>query len=463
MTSLSIISNVTLVTMDAARRIIVDAGLVWSGARILAVGKADDLAMRYPAARRFDGGGGLVCPGFIDAHNHSAHFLTKGLLDDVPLEQRWRTRLYPFECAVSEEESYWGAMGTFGEQLLHGTTCIGDPGSAHPGAAARAASDAGIRAVISGMITDTFDPSRPLDDTVEYSVTGMAAYSERLFDELDGMGDGRVKVAYGLWTGSTVSDELCTRILDLCLRRGATLHAHLATREADNDDALRRFGVRAVERYRRLGVLGPHFLGAHAGAIDDDEAQQIAASGASIVHCPSASMMGGFGCIAHGRFPELAAAGVNLALGSDAASISRFLDMPRLMYLAACAHKDVRRDSSLMGAHVAFEMATLGGARALGLQDTVGSLEPGKQADFVLLQTNGIEWQPRPWLNPVANLVYSSGGYRVDTVFVAGKAVVAEGQLQDAAWPGRFERIRAAATTANQRAHLPLEQVWPIH
>jgi cytosine/adenosine deaminase-related metal-dependent hydrolase len=174
-------------------------------------------------------------------------------------------------------------------------------------------------------------------------------------------------------------------------------------------------------------------------------------------------MFGGFGCITHGKFPELIAAGVNVALGSDAASISRFLDLPRLMYLAACAHKDVRRDSTAMGAHLAMEMATLGGARALGLQDRIGSLEPGKQADFVLLRTDGIEWQPRPLLNPVAHLVYSSGGHRVDTVAVAGRILVRSGNLLVRDIEELMPKIRQAAHDAVVRAGLPQQQIWPVH
>lgn len=462
MNSTSLVTNVTVVTMGPRREIIEDGALAWSGDRILAVGKARDLARDFASATRIDGDGALLCPGFVDAHNHGAHFLTKGLLDDVATVERWRTRLYPFECSVSEDETYWGAMGTYAEHLLHGTTCVGDPGSPYPAAVARAADDAGMRVVLTGTITDTFDPLRPLQSDTEPTAAGMAAYNDRLHREFDGFAEGRVRVAFGLWSGSTASDELCTRIRDLAQRRGAVIHGHLATRESDNADAQQKHGCSAVERYHRLGVLGANFVGAHAGAISDKDVDLLAASGASITHCPSASMLGGFGCIAHGKFPELAAAGVNLALGSDAASISRFLDMPRLMYLAACGHKDARRDATVLGAHRAMEMATVGGARALGLQDAIGSLEAGKQADFILLRTDGIEWHPRPSLNPIANLVYSSSGCRVDTVVVAGRTVVSRGELLTRPLRELMAQVRAAADSAVARAGLPQQQVWPV-
>jgi cytosine/adenosine deaminase-related metal-dependent hydrolase len=461
MKSGQVIFNATVVTMNHQREIVADGAVAWQGQRIVAVGKARDLLSRFPDFERIDGNGGLLTPGFVDAHVHSAHFLMKGLLDDMALEARWKTRLYPFEQAVSSEEIYWGASGTFAEQLLHGTTCAGDPGCAYPHAVARAAEQAGNRVALTGAVADDHDPMRPLAGA-KGGVQGALDDSRRLFDELDGAADGRVRVTCGLWNPSTVSDALCEGVRDLAESRGAIIHGHLATRTADNLDSLARHGCRAVERYRRLGLLGPRFTGAHAGAIDAADVETLAVTGSNIVHCPSASMLGGFGCIAHGRFPELVAAGVNVALGSDAASISRFLDLPRLMYLAACAHKDARRDAQVMGAHVAMEMATLGGARALGLEDQIGSLEPGKQADWVLLRTDGIEWQPRADLNPVANLVYSSGGHRAHCVAVAGRIVVRDGRLVSLDVEELLTRTRSASDAVIARAGLSERSVWPL-
>jgi cytosine/adenosine deaminase-related metal-dependent hydrolase len=150
----------------------------------------------------------------------------------------------------------------------------------------------------------------------------------------------------------------------------------------------------------------------------------LVAGGVKAVHCPSASMLGGFGVIAHGTFPEMCNAGLTVALGSDAGAISRFLDLVRVMYLAACAHKDARIDPTVLGAHAAFEMATVGGARALLWSDRVGSLEPGKAADIVVFETDGLDWHPNPLRNPVANLVYSASGTSASTVIVDGVPVM---------------------------------------
>ena len=136
------------------------------------------------------------------------------------------------------------------------------------------------------------------------------------------------------------------------------------------------------------------------GAIDENELEIVREAQVKICHCPSASMLGGFGCISHGRFPELVEAGVTVTIGTDAGAISRFLDMVRVMYLAACAHKDARVDPEVMGARKAFEMGTIDGARGLLWDDEIGSLEPGKRADLAIVSTNSLEWQPRPAQNP---------------------------------------------------------------
>lgn len=453
--------NALVVTMDAKRTIINDGAVAIHQGRIRDVGKSQALLARYPHAKHMDMRGGLLTPGLVDAHNHSAHFLTKGLLDDIESSRRWRDYLYPFESSVNEEEIYWGALGTFAEMLLHGTTSAMDPGCSHPEAVIRAADRIGIRSGVTALVSDVHDPVRPLIKAGQDVLDGGLARNEKLFLDYHGSSEGRIQVAFGLWSDSTVTDDLCVKVRRLAEHHSAMIHGHLASKPRDNDVSLERWGARAVERYDKLGVLGPNFAGVHMGAINDDDVALIQASGMNVVHAPSASMLGAFGCIAHGKFPELVQAGVNVALGTDAASISRFLDMPRVMHLAACAHKDARRDAEIMGAHRAMEMATLGGAKALGLSDSIGSIDIGKQADLVLFRMDGWEWQPRPTHNPVANLVYSSGGHRVDTVIVNGKIVVRSGRLMEIDEQELRQHLPRYSATAVKRAGIVEQTVWP--
>jgi 5-methylthioadenosine/S-adenosylhomocysteine deaminase len=462
MSQISLLCNATVVTMARDRRIITDGAVAYRGDRIIGVGKTDDLISRFPSAVRRPLNGALVTPGLIDAHNHPAHFLTKGLLDDCETGLRWRTRLYPFESSVQEEEVYWGSLGTFAEMLLHGTTCVSEPGCYQPIGIARAVEKSGIRGLMTGVVTDSLDINRPFAENIRPSAKVACEMNERLYEQFNGSADGRLRVAFALWSNNSVSDDLARLIVAAAERRGAVIHGHLSTRESDNELSVKTYGLRSVDRYRNLGVLQSRFVGAHAGAINDSDVDAIAAAGASIVHCPTASMFGAFGCISRGRFPELIEAGVPIAIGSDAASISRFLDMPRIMYIAACAHKDIRMNAEVIGAHRAMEMATVNGARALGMQDEIGSLEEGKQADIAVFRTDGIEWQPRPLYNPVANLVYSSGGYRAETVVVAGRTLVDGGKLLHLDIHELMERTAAASASATARIDLHETPVWPV-
>jgi len=152
-----------------------------------------------------------------------------------------------------------------------------------------------------------------------------------------------------------------------------------------------------------------------------------------------------------------------LSLGTDAAAISRFLDLVREMYVVACAHKDVAIDAEVMGAHKAFEMATIEGAKALLCADEIGSLEAGKRADLVLVRTDGLEWYPRPQINPVANLVYSSSGAAADSVMVNGQWLMRGRKLLTIDEPLLKQKVTQYAAEAARGANIPEEQRWPVH
>jgi cytosine/adenosine deaminase-related metal-dependent hydrolase len=174
-------------------------------------------------------------------------------------------------------------------------------------------------------------------------------------------------------------------------------------------------------------------------------------------------MFGGFGCIAHGKFPELVENGVRVVLGTDACAISRFIDMVRIMYLVSCAHKDVKADPTVIGAHKAMEMATVDAAKALAWEDEIGSLEVGKLADIVIADASGIEWQPNPMDLPVANLVYSGNGSCVRTVIIDGRIVMEDRQFIMIDETDFAARAGAHARTIFARLGFEPRTVWPVH
>jgi 5-methylthioadenosine/S-adenosylhomocysteine deaminase len=457
-----LIAGSIVVTMDQQRRIIVDGGVLVNGNRIAEVGNAADLASRNPHADVIDAKGCLISPGFIDAHNHPAHFLSKGLLDDVEIGKRWAKLLYPFDTGIDGEHCYWGSVGTFAEMLLNGTTCFNDPGGFHPAETVRAATDIGIRGIVTRSVSDLHDPNRPTPDRLLGTPDDIIGSLKRLHDDYHGSADGRIRIWLGLRSSIATSDQICRKVADEADRLGVGIHAHLAVTPNETAQSLAKWGKRPVARFGDLGLLRPNLLAVHMGAIEQQEVDILARQGVRVIHCPSASMFGSFGCIAHGLFPEMVAAGMTIGLGSDAASISRFLDLVRVMYLAACAHKDARYDAEVMGAHKAFEMATIDGARALMWNDEIGSLEPGKLADITLVEMSSLEWQPRPLFNPVANLVYSSGGHAVRSVMVDGRWVVRDRQLLTMDDKTIREGTSRAAADVVAKIRLPAEQRWPV-
>lgn len=460
---MQLIAGGAVVTMDRSRSIILDGAVAVSDGRIVETGKREALLARYASASLVDARGMLIIPGLIDGHNHPAHYLTKGLLDDIATPRRWATRLYPFDVSVTAEQSYWGSMGTFAEMIRNGTTCISDPGSYQPEATIKAALDIGMRACVTRSTRDISDPMRPTPDDMNGSAADAIKKLDDLYAEWHGAGEGRIRIWYGLRTSANTSDELCKLVKAGADKRGVGIHVHLAVNPAETAEVQKKFGMRPVERFRRLGLMDANLYAVHMGAIDDAEVELVVKTGTKICHCASASMFGAFGCIAHGKFIELTAAGATLSLGTDAAAISRFLDLVREMYVVACAHKDVAIDAEVMGAHKAFEMATIEGAKALLWDDEIGSLEAGKRADLVLVRTDGLEWYPRPLLNPVANLVYSSTGDAVDSVMIDGRWVMRQRKLLTIDEAQLKQRVVQNATDAARGAKIPEEQRWPVH
>ena len=306
---------------------------------------------------------------------------------------RWQERVWPYEATLTAEETMVSSTGTFLEMIKNGTTCFCDPGTLEPEAVAKAAERTGIRGIVARMTWDVPDAAAPSefnDDTATALARG-----EECVQRCAGLADGRVNAWFSLVRADHVSDSLIRDIKRRADALGVGIHAHLSTTRGQVEAAIRQWGKTPVARYRDLGAIGPNMHLVHMGAITDDDVTILQEFDPSVCHCPSASMFGGFGCIAHGKFPELVENGVRVVLGSDACAVSRFIDMVRIMYLAACAHKDVKADPTVIGAHKAMEMGTIDGAKALMLDHEIGSLETGKLADIVIADAGSMEWQPR--------------------------------------------------------------------
>ncbi len=241
---------------------------------------------------------------------------------------------------------------------------------------------------------------------------------------------------------------------------GAGLSAHMSPVEADPEWYLANTGRRPIEHLAELGVLGPHVSLTHAIHLDDHEVELVAQAGVNIAHCPMSALKGAYGATSHGKFPEMSALGINIMLGTDGANNGNAADLMRVMFLVAGLFKDARRDPKAFPAQEALTMATLNGARGMGLADQIGSIEAGKKADLVLHDTDRPEW--RPLLNVVNQMVWSADGRGVHTVFVDGVKVVSDYHCTRVDEEAMYARAEVLGRALCERAGLKAVNPWPV-
>lgn len=273
-------------------------------------------------------------------------------------------------------------------------------------------------------------------------------------------GDALVAAWPSLVGHQTNTDEIWRFATELARANRVGVTAHMSPADMDPQWYLENTGRRPVTHLAELDALGPHLVLTHAVHLDETEVALLAESGSNVCHCPMSALKGAYGATAVGRFPEMADAGVNLALGTDGANNGNTADMMRPMFLVAGLFKDARRDATRFPAHEALEMATLNGARALGMESEIGSLEVGKKADLVLHDTQRPEWQPL--LNVVNQLVWSADGRGVHSVWVDGRCVVADHRVTTLDENALYAAAAEAAPSIVARSGLPDRQAWPL-
>ena len=450
----TMIAGATLVTMDGARRIIADGAIAITGDRIVALGKRNEVLPRVAAREVIDGRRFVVTPGFVNGHIHVTETLVKGFIpENLSFDEgvwRWSVPLYELQ---SPQEQALAARLAAASMLRTGTTCFLEAGTIlalDPVFAALA--ETGIRGRIGSWVLD-----RAFDGRSQAARTDRAL---RLLEEelVRYPGGGARLAARPLLIGhNTITDALWQGAKSLAATHGAGLGAHMSPVEGDADWHLAETGRRPVEHLAVLGVLGPELALTHMVHVDGAEVALLAESGTSVVHCPGAALKSGFGTTGYGRFPEMAAAGVTLLLGTDGADHA---DLMRMATLMAGLFKDARRDRSLFPAEKVLEMATVDGARALGLGSEIGSLETGKKADLVLHDTDRPEW--RPLLNVAAQLVWSADGRGVHSVWVDGSRVVDNYRCTVIDEERLYAEAQAAALSIAERSGLPRRAPWPV-
>ena len=427
------------ITVDPDDRVIEDAAIVIDDTTIADIGPTGDVRGRNPPEpddRIVDGRGLGATPGFVDAHVHLSETLSRAGFPDRLDTRAWVFEwVMPYYGELTAEDEVVSVQLAAAEMLRSGTTCFLDMGALNdPRRTVPALVDVGIRGITGRHAADVKPDPIPDGWTprmVEHhffpSTRAALAELEACVRDLDGAADGRIRCWANIQGKEPCSAELHVGARALAERLGVGTTYHIASTRKEADLSEAKYGLRPVARMEELGALGSNLVLAHAVAVTDEEVETIARRGASVAFCPGTSLKLAKGATAIGRYPEMLEAGVTVALGTDGVSAAGNLSLMRQMHLVAGLFKDARMDPTLIGARAALRMATIDGARALGLNKQVGSLEPGKKADLVLFDLNHPEWIP--YQDPIQGLVWSATPASISQTWVDGRVVVAGGRV----------------------------------
>ncbi|NBS65802.1 MAG: amidohydrolase [Betaproteobacteria bacterium] len=451
-----------LISVDRERRVIRDAALAVQGGRFVAVGKSDALRAQWQPRAAVSARGCVVTPGLIDNHLHASFQLSRGLADEANAQQFLFEHMYPYEAANTREDVEVSSAFAALELLRHGVTCFTDPGNYHPDATIASVMSTGMRLVAA---CSCFDKTRSvmglLPASMIESTEACLEKTEALFERYLGRHHGRLTLSASFRGMNNASDELITGLKDLANKHQVKLQTHACFSYQTHDASLAASGKAEIERLEALGVLDENMILVHSGWLEPQELALLVKRKPTLVCSPSSSLHNGYGYMSVGKHPELMAMGVNVSLGSDHAS-SGVVDMTQEMRMAACLYKEVRMNPRVMPPELAVEMATINGARGVGLENRIGSIEVGKEADFVLFDAMQPEWQPL--YNPVSNLVYSATGSSVRDVFVAGEQVLKDGRLTRVDHDALMRQVGDASRRIASRLDMKklLKGLWPV-
>ncbi|GJM12083.1 MAG: N-ethylammeline chlorohydrolase [Pseudohongiella sp.] len=375
-----------------------------------------------------------LIPGLINSHGHSPMSLMRGIADDVPLTQWLEEAIWPLEARfVSEEFVLAGANLAIAEMIRSGTTCFADM-YFYPDQVAKACLAANLRVQLASPVLDF--PTVWAQDADEYIAKATKLHDDHRHSEL-------IHTAFGPHAPYTVSDAPLKKLSTLAEEMDLPIHMHVHETAKEVSDALAKDGRTPIERLKQLGLLSPRLVCVHATELSEQDIASLAEAGAHIAHCPESNLKlaSGFCEVA-----KLSAAGINVALGTDGCASNNDLDMISEMRSAALLAKGVAADASAVPARQALEMATINGAKALGLDALIGSLEVGKYADMTAIDMDSLN--STPIYDPISQIVYATQASQVSHVWCSGQLLLSAGEFtsldihtiksQSAEWQARL-------------------------
>lgn len=404
-----------IVPVDTENSVLNNHSIAIDNGRIVDVLPTQTALETYSANSQIEYDNHILMPGLINAHTHAAMSLLRGIASDIPLMEWLQNHIWPIEQKwVDESFVHDGSELAIAEMLRGGTTCFNDM-YFFPHVTARVASTIGIRAVI-GMIALEF-PTAYAASPDEYLSKGLALYDDYKTDPL-------ITNVFAPHAPYTVSDTTFTKINSYANELELPIHMHVHETQSEIETSIKEFGMRPLERLDKLGLVNPNLLAVHMTQLNQQEIQQVSEAGVTIIHCPESNMKlaSGF-CPTH----ELLKSNARVIIGTDSSASNDDLDMFSEIRSAALIAKGVSGEATAFPSQQAIRAATIDAAKALGLDDEIGSLEQGKSADIIAISCDNVEG--RPLYDIHGHLVYSTNQSRVSDVFVSGRQLLRERTL----------------------------------
>ncbi len=405
-----LIKNVTLVPMDGHNDVIENTNIYIKGDKIAYIG---ELKEDWKVDNIIDGRKKVAMPGLINAHTHLAMSLLRNYADDLPLQDWLTKKIWPVEANLKAEDVYWGTLLSIVEMIQSGTTTFCDM-YFFMEEVGKATEEAGMRGVLTrGIIEEKGLEKEKID------------YTRKLYEEWHGRGDGRIKVMVAPHAPYTCSPAYLKDILELAVELDTGIHIHLSETKKEVEDSFREYGKSPIKHVYELGLFERPTIAAHCVHVDDEDIAILKENNVTPVYNPSSNLK-----LASGFAPvdKMLKMGVNVALGTDGSSSNNNLNMFEEIHIASIVNKAVNMDAVSVTAKDALKMATINGAKGLGWDHEIGSIEVDKKADIILIDMD------KPHLYPLHNVIsalaYSAQGSDVDTVIVDGKIIMEKREIK---------------------------------
>jgi 5-methylthioadenosine/S-adenosylhomocysteine deaminase len=433
-----IVTNAIVLTMNSADQKFNPGFVAIKEDRIIGLGPMTNLSPLDIPHKTINARGGIVMPGLINAHTHAAMTCFRGIADDLPLMTWLNDHIFPAEAKLNHDKVFSGALLACAEMILSGTTCFSDM-YLFEDAVAVAAKHSGIRAVVGEVLYDFPSPNYgPIEKGFEYTQMLIEKWKD----------DDLVTLAVEPHSPYLCSPELLIKASEIALDNRIPLIMHVSETESEVKQIKERYGTTPVKHLSDIGVLTPNLLACHCVVLTAEDINLLHQYDVKVAHNPESNMKLASGIA---PIPELLKKGVCVSIGTDGCASNNNLDMLLEMDTAAKLHKVNTGDPTVMDAKTVLKMCTIDSARALGLSDSIGSIEPRKKADLIIINTN----KPHltPMYHPESHLVYAARGSDVDSVIINGKIVMEDRQLKFMDIENIMENVRIIAAEIRSKIY----------